>query len=149
MSTQPEPMQVARETVLAELRKASGNPELAPDEDGDIRVRFGSALAFVRVLDDPPLVRVYSPVLASLDGDDRILERINAINSQLHLARLIFAHGTIFAVVDLPADPLVPSHVVRACSVLGQLADDLDDMLQAEFGGRTAFGGYRNKSMKN
>jgi len=149
MPTEAQGVQAARDALLAELRRASGNPELAPDEDGDIRVRFGSALAFVRVLEDPPLVRVYSPVLASLEGDDRILERLNAINSQLHLARLIFVHGTIFAVVDLPSEPLVPVHVVRACTVLGQLADDLDDLLQAEFGGRTAFGGYRNKSMKN
>jgi hypothetical protein len=138
-----------RAALLSELRRATRDPELDLDEDGDVQVRFGSAVVYVRVLETPPLVRVYSPVLAGVSGDDALLRQINTLNGQLHLARLVFVQGTVFGVVDLPAAPMHSEHVVRACGVLGQLADDIDDLLQAEFGGRTAFGGYRTRSMKN
>jgi hypothetical protein len=138
-----------RAALLSELRRATKDPGLSLDEDGDVKMRFGSAVVFVRVLENPALVRVYSPVLAGVTGDDALLRQLNTLNGQLHLARLIFVQGTVFGVVDLPAAPVLSEHVVRACGVLGQLADDIDDLLQAEFGGRTAFGGYRTRSLKN
>lgn len=138
-----------RAALLAELRKATNNPALEADRDGDVLVRFGSAAVYVRVLEAPPLVRVYSPVLSDVELDDKLLRQVNALNAQLHLVRLVGVQRTVFGVVDVPAEPLVHEHVVRACGVLGQLADDVDDLLQAEFGGRTAFGGYRTRSLKN
>ncbi len=138
-----------RAALLTELRKATNNPDLEPDQDGDLLVRFGSAAVYVRVLETPPLVRVYSPVLSDVELDDKLVQQLNALNGQLHLARLVGVQRTIFGVVDVPTEPLVSEHVVRACGVLGQLADDIDDLLQAEYGGRTAFGGYRVKSMRN
>ena len=138
-----------RAALLVELRKATQNPELQADQDGDVLVRFGSAAVYVRVLEAPPLVRVYSPVLSDIEVDDKLLRQLNGLNGQLHLTRLVAVQRTVFGVIDVPADPLVHGHVVRACGILGQLADDIDDLLQAEFGGRTAFGGYRTRSMKN
>lgn len=138
-----------RSALLTELRKVTGNPALEPDEDGDVLVRFGSAAVYVRVIESPPLVRVYSPVLAGVDPDAKLLAQLNNLNGQLHLAKLLVAHKTVFGVVDVPADPVVHDHVLRACGVLGQLADDIDDLLQAEFGGKTAFGGFRTRSLKN
>jgi hypothetical protein len=47
--------------------------------------------------------------------------------------------GIIFAVSDLPATPFVPEHLVGAAQAFFQIADGIDTLLQAEFGGRTAF----------
>ena len=37
--------------------------ELQVDGDGDIGIRSGSAMVFVRVRENPPLIDVFSPVL--------------------------------------------------------------------------------------
>lgn len=149
MATETPVLKENQERVLAILRKVSGNPELLFDSDGDVHVRFGNALIFVRVLGEPPLVRAYSPVLANLETHDRVFERLNELNSQLQLVRLVFVHGTIFAVADVAIEPFVPEHVLRACRALGDLSHELDEMLEAEFGGRTAFGSVRKRPMKN
>lgn len=133
----------AREMVRLAIRKATENPEADFDEDGDIAVRFGSAIAYVRVIDDPLLVRVYSPVLANVEGDEALLRRLNEINGKIRFARLFFTEGTVIAALDIFAVPLSAEHITDACSVLGNIADQVDDLLQAEFGGRTAFGEFR------
>ena len=63
-----------RDLVLKAVRKASGNADLEFTEDGDLPLRFGSAAVLVRVLDDPPCVRVFSPVLENVEADDRLVE---------------------------------------------------------------------------
>src|SRR5206468_6390539 len=49
-------------TVVAALLKTEAD-QLEVDNDGDIGIRAGSAMVFVRVNDNPPLVDVYSPAL--------------------------------------------------------------------------------------
>jgi len=133
----------AREMVRSVIRKATEDPEADFDEDGDMAVRFGSAIAYVRVIDDPLFVRVFSPVLVNVEGDEGLLRRLNEINSEIRFARLIFTEGTVIAALDIFAAPLSAEHIDDACNVLGNIADQVDDLLQAEFGGRTAFGEFR------
>lgn len=135
----------ARTLVLGVMREATGAEDVAFDEDGDIAVRFGSAAVFVRVVEEPLFVRVYSPVLANLEVDGELLRRVNEINADLRFARLVVIDTTVIAAIDLFAFPLVADHVAHACVVLGNVADQVDNLLQAEFGGRTAFGEFRSR----
>ena len=47
--------------------------------------------------------------------------------------------GTIFAVSDLPAAPFVAEHVGHGAQAFFRIAEGIDGLLQAKFGGRTAF----------
>jgi hypothetical protein len=127
---------------LEAVREGSGNPELGLTPDGDVALRFGSAAVYVRVLDDPPCVRLFSPVLEGVGEDDRLdrlLGRLNQLNVEMRLARFFVTEGRVIAAAELFVAPFVAEHVKRACLVMGSLADEFGGMLQKEFGGRRAF----------
>jgi len=73
------------------------------------------------------------------------VECLNDLNAKVRFARLFVADGTVYAAVEVSASPFVADHVVSACELLGRLADEIDEMLQEQFGGRTAFGEFRSK----
>ena len=99
----------------------------------------------VRVHSEPPCISLVSPILAKVDNDALLTTRLNDLNTKLHFARLFVLNETIYAAMEIFASPFVTEHVVHACGLLGVLADDIDEMLQQEFGGRTAFGEFRSK----
>ena len=78
-------------------------------------------------------------------GVDDIVDRLNDLNARVHFARLFVKDGTVFARVETSAEPFVAEHVVEVCWLLGALADDIDEKLQEQFGGRTAFGEFPSK----
>lgn len=133
--------QVARQ-VLDLLRRISDQPDLEPDEDGDVALRFGSSAVFVRVFGTPPVVRVYAPTLAQVPSDGRVLDILNNLNCDTSFTKWLQLDDTIFAAVDLFAFPLVEAHVLHACQVVGDTADQLDDQLQEVLGGKTFFGEF-------
>jgi hypothetical protein len=102
----------------------------------------------VRVLGDPPYVRIFAPVLANVERNPSVAARINELNEKIQFARLFETDGTIFAAVEVFGSPFVGEHVAHACWILGKLADDIDEALQEEFGGRTAFGQFRSTARK-
>lgn len=135
-----------RALVLDALRRASDTPDLEfSEENNHLPLRFGSAMVFVRVHKEPFCVSVVSPILANVEADDLLVERLNDLNAKVRFARLFVTEGTVYAAVEVSASPFVADHVVSACGLLGRLADDIDEMLQAQFGGRTAFGEFRSK----
>jgi hypothetical protein len=138
-----ETAETLRSKVLQTIRNGSGNPDLDVGEDMDLPVRFNSALVMVRIVGDPPFVSIFSPVLAKLAGMEHLRDRLNELNAKVRFARLFELEGTIYAAVEVFGHPFVAEHVANACKILGELADGIDEMLQAEFGGRTAFGQFR------
>jgi hypothetical protein len=137
-----------RALVLRTVRAGMKDDAVDYDGDGDLRVRFGSAVAFVRPMKDPLSVRVFSPVLAAVEADLELLARLNDLNADTSFARLLHQGNTVYASVDVPAAPLVPEHLDRAIAGLGGYADELDDHLQMDFGGRTAFGEFRPRPVE-
>jgi hypothetical protein len=136
----PSPEQTyeeAKAVALGAIREASGNDSLEQDDDGDIPVQLGEALLFVHVYDAPRFVRVFSLVVNKVESDEALLQRLNGLNARAKLVRFLFANGAIWASSDLFAHPLVPRHVVEACEVVGEVANDLRDILQREFGEHT------------
>ena len=128
-----------RTLVLKAIREGSGNPGLEFSECGDLSLRFGSAAVFVRVLDGPPCVRMFSPVLEDVGADGRLLERLNELNAEIRFARFFAVEGRVIVAAEMFVAPFVAEHVARACLQVGTLADEIGGTLQKEFGGRRAF----------
>ena len=128
-----------RKLVLRAIREGSGNADLEFSEGGDLPLRFGSAAVLVRVLDAPPCVRMFSPVLEDVEADDRLLDRLNELNAEIRFARFFVVEGKVIVAAEIFVVPVVADHVTRACLQVGSLADEFGGRLQKEFGGRRAF----------
>jgi hypothetical protein len=125
-------------TLSAMLKVA---PESLPvDSDGDIGIRSGSAMVFVRVREQPPLVEVFSPVLTEVEENQRLYQRLSELTHRMPIGRLYFAGGTVWGGITCFGRDFQSSHLMLAVEVMTGLADELDDRLSREFGGRRFFG---------
>jgi hypothetical protein len=128
-----------RPLVEEALRQALGVKELKYDDAGDIPIRFGNSMVFVRLLGDPPRVRVFSPMLWELRTTEGLYEALNDINARIESGRVFWTGNEVIAAIDLPARGLTGEYVALTCFQMGALADHFDDELAARFGGRTMF----------
>jgi type III secretion system-like peptide-binding chaperone len=136
LASLPLPQAVA--TVVAAMLKTT--PENLPvDEDGDIGIRSGSAMVFVRVRDTPPLVEVFSPVLTEVPPTEKLLVRLSDLTHRMPIGRLYHTNETVWASVPVFGRDFQASHLMLAVQVMTGLADELDDRLHGEFGGRRFF----------
>ncbi|MEP7311491.1 MAG: YbjN domain-containing protein [Pseudomonadota bacterium] len=135
-----------REQLLRTIREVSSITDLEYDQNGFLGLRYGSALLVIRILEDPATVRIASPVLADVETTGALVARLNDLNSNLRFARLYVEDGIVHATVDVAAKPYVAEHVIDGLSTLSRVADEIDEVLQLQFGGRTAFGEFRPKS---
>jgi hypothetical protein len=136
----PETAEVVRARVLELLRSATSNPELEADREGDIPFRIGSSAVFVRIFDDPPVVRAWSPVLGETYPNTRLVERINGLNGRTMFAKWLVEGAVVIVAMELFGRDLPGDHVVDACRIVGTSANQMDEALQDEFGGKTYFG---------
>jgi hypothetical protein len=126
-------------TVVAGLLKT--DPEqLQVDSDGDINIRAGSAMVFVRVRDNPPLVDVFSPVLTEVAPSERLFVRLSELTNRMPIGRLYCTNDTVWASIPVFGRNLQTVHLMLAIQVMVGLADELDDRLHGEFGGKRFFG---------
>ena len=118
-----------------------GTPDAIPvDGDGDISIRSGSAMVFVRIAENPLLVDVYSPVLTEVRPTQRLYERLSQLTRSLPVGRLYVDDDTVWASIAVFGRDFQPSHLMLAIRVMTGLADTLDDRLQGDFGGKVFFG---------
>jgi hypothetical protein len=125
--------------VEAALKKFLHVDDLHRDQDGDIPVRMGSAIVFVRTLDGtPPMVQVFSPILRGVQRSPALLGALNELNAKVLLGRVFWTGRAVVVATEVPAVGLTSDHIGFTCLQLGSLADRLDDDLRDRFGGRTA-----------
>ncbi len=125
--------------VVAGLLKASPD-QLQADADGDIGIRSGSAMVFVRVRDNPPLVDVFSPILTEVTPTERLYVKLSELTSRMPIGRLYCTNDTVWASVPVFGRDFQHTHLMLAVQVMTGLADELDDRLQGDFGGKRFFG---------
>jgi Putative bacterial sensory transduction regulator len=113
------------------------NPEI--DADGDTLVRFGSASVYVRVLDQPPRVRIFSPVLWNVAESPELLAAVNHINLQTLYGRAMWTGHEVVMAMDVPAAGITAEALSVACFAIGSAVDHFDDELYKRFGGKTVF----------
>jgi hypothetical protein len=126
-------------TVVARLLKTT--PDALPmDPDGDIGIRSGSAMVFVRVRDNPPLVDVFSPILTEVEPTEQLYVKLSELTNRMPIGRLYCTNDTVWASVPVFGRDFQPTHLMLAVQVMTGLADELDDRLHGEFGGKRFFG---------
>ncbi len=125
--------------MLAAILKTT--PESLPvDNDGDFGIRSGSAMVFVRVRDDPPLIDVFSPVLTDVAPTAAAVRpKLSELTARLPIGRLYCANNTVWASVPVIGRNFQATHLMLAVQVMTGLADELDDRLHGEFGGKRFF----------
>ncbi|MFC3503431.1 hypothetical protein ACFOOK_20990 [Micromonospora krabiensis] len=126
-------------TVVSAMLK-SDSDRLQVDSDGDINIRAGSAMVFVRVRDNPPLVDVFSPVLTEVEPTERLYVRLSELTNRMPIGRLYCADDTVWASIPVFGRNFQATHLMLAVQVMTGLADELDDRLHGEFGGKRFFG---------
>jgi hypothetical protein len=125
--------------VVAALLKTA--PEmLQVDGDGDIGIRSGSAMVFVRVRDNPPLIDVFSPVLTEVEPTEQLYVKLSELTNRMPIGRLYCTDDTVWASVPVFGRDFQATHLMLAVQVMTGLADELDDRLHGEFGGKRFFG---------
>ena len=125
--------------VVAGLQRTDPD-SLQVDSDGDIGIRSGSAMVFVRVRDTPPLVDVFSPILTDVEPSEKLYAKLSDLTTKMPIGRLYQANKTVWASVPVFGRDFQATHLMLAVQVMTGLADELDDRLHGEFGGRRFFG---------
>lgn len=126
--------------VEAELAASLGHAPVR-DEEGDIVIRVGSTLLFLRAADDAQEVVLFSAVVHDVDGRSRATEVINDLNVEARWVKFQLVRDRVFVMASVPARPFVPAHLHQAVRVMSDVADGVDEELAAKLNGRTTFGG--------
>ncbi len=126
-------------TVVGALMKSEPD-SLKVDSDGDIGIRAGSAMVFVRVRDNPPLVDVFSPVLTDVEPTEQLYVKLSELTNRMPIGRLYCTNDTVWASIPVFGRNFQATHLMLAVQVMTGLADELDDRLHGEFGGKRFFG---------
>ena len=126
--------------VETELAAVLGHPPIRDDE-GDVVIRVGSTLVFVRTAADAQDIVLFSAVVHDVDGRSRAAEVINDLNVESRWVKFQLVRDRIFVTTSVPARPFVPAHLHQAVQVMSKVADGVDDELAAKLNGRTTFGG--------
>jgi hypothetical protein len=133
------PLEDRVRTVVATMSKTTVD-QLQVDTDGDIGIRAGSAMVFVRVRDNPPLVDVFSPILTEVEPTEQLYVKLSELTNRMPIGRLYCAQDTVWASIPVFGRNFQATHLMLAVQVMTGLADELDDRLHGEFGGKRFFG---------
>ena len=135
----PDSPEDVTSALLETLRTATGIDDLEFDADGDLGIRFGSALTLVKLVDEPPHVSIASPILRDVEASPELFARLNDINANKTLMHFVFRNDSIYGMANISTRPFVADHVVLAFTSLSAIADGMGPLLQDEFGGQTAY----------
>lgn len=111
----------------------NGAGEVVVDDDGDIPIRWGSAVLYVRVLEDNPVVRIFSPLLREVALTDDVREAVNELNKNHLFVSAFWADGVVLLTADAFAAPFVPQQFLNLLHAVAETADSIDDQLRTQF----------------
>lgn len=124
------------------LKQILGTDELIRDPDGDYRVRYNSALYFVRIVDkrfDDPVVQVFAIGVDKVAASAELFEALNGINTELNYARTFWLRQQVLFESEVAGKALSLDAFSRACGSVASAADHFGRLLAQRFGGNTAF----------
>ena len=123
--------------LLETLKEVTGLTDIEPDKDGDIGISCGSAVTYVRLIDDGKRIHLFSPVLCEVNEGPEVLERLKVLNANSMGMEFTFVSGAIYAGVDVSAQPYDGARVAIIFEQFSQVADSMGILLQEDFGGKT------------
>ena len=105
------------------------------DKNGFLMLEAEGEPVFVLLLDGPPCVRLFTPVLVDVTNEGETLGLLNTLNFECRHARFVLDEGAVLAVIDLPGEPFVPDHFVESFLALASAAHELPGSLKKALGG--------------
>lgn len=100
------------------------------DEDGDFRLRRGSAqywVAAAQTAGGAGIVQVGSVVLRDVPLSKKALKAVNSVNAECVWIRASWVDDVILIARDIPADIVTAAVLLEACDFIGAVADEKDD----------------------
>jgi hypothetical protein len=125
---------------LRELARAAINPPggQAPayDDDGDIPFRLGSALLYVRVLEESPVVEAFAFVVRGDLDRKRAAFDFAVLNRDTRMVKFMLLDDAVLAALQVSAAPFSPRNLRTLVVSMANTVDRIDDDLAARIGGR-------------
>ncbi len=126
------------EMMDRELTEMFGHRPLR-DTEGDIAVRVGSTMVFLRTSADGREIIVFSTVVHEVEGRSRATEVLNDLNVDARWVKFELIRDRVFVTMSVQAHPFVPAHLHQAVRTLTKVADGIDNELASKLRGRTTF----------
>jgi hypothetical protein len=137
-ATMPRDQQHLDDLVDAELAEIYGHLPIR-DADGDVAIRVGSTMLFLRTSSDGQEVVLFAPVVHEIAGRSRAAEVLNDLNVEARWVKFQLIKDRVFVTISVLSRPFVPAHLRQAVRILSDVADGIDDDLAAKLNGRTTF----------
>ena len=138
MTTMPRDQQHLNELVDAELAEMYGHQPIR-DAEGDVAIRVGSTMLFLRTSQDGQEVVIFAAVVHDVAGRSRAAEVLNDLNVEARWVKFQLIRDRVFVTISVLSRPFVPAHLHQAVRILSEVADGIDDELAAKLDGRTTF----------
>jgi len=137
-STMPHNQQHLNDLVDAELGEIYGHLPIR-DADGDVAIRVGSTMLFLRTSSDGQEIVLFAPVVHDISGRSRAAEVLNDLNVEARWVKFQLIRDRVFVTLSVLSRPFVPAHLRQAVRILSDVADGIDNELAAKLNGRTTF----------
>ena len=111
------------------------------DDSGDLALRVGSTMVFVRPALDAQEVLLFAPLVHDVEGRSRAMEVLSDLNTEARWVRFLLIRDRVYVSMSVPADPLIPAHLERALRIVSLISDSMDEALAEKLRGRTTFPG--------
>jgi len=136
--SEPELVERVRRVVAGVMDLELDSLEI--EEKNGIPVRAGTAMVYVRVRGETPVIEVFSPLLLEVARTPELLEKLNDINMRSSFVKTFVANEIVYGTVQLRGSDFDPGHLEHALRLMTTFAEDMDEKLQGDFGGRPFFG---------
>jgi hypothetical protein len=137
-ATMPRNQRHLNDLVDAELAEIYGYPPMR-DAEGDVAIRVGSTMLFLRTSRDGQEVVLFAPVVHDVAGRSRATEVLNDLNVEARWVKFQLVKDRVFVTISVLSQPFVPTHLRQAVRILSDVADGIDNELAAKLHGRTTF----------
>jgi hypothetical protein len=136
--TMPRDQQHLHDLVDAELGEMYGHRPIR-DAEGDVAIRVGSTMLFLRTSRDGQEVVIFAAVVHDVAGRSRAAEVLNDLNVEARWVKFQLIRDRVFVTISVLSQPFVPAHLHQAVRILSDVADGIDNELAAKLNGRTTF----------
>jgi hypothetical protein len=136
--TVPGSQEHLNDLVDEELSEMFGHRPIR-DSEGDIAIRVGSTMLFLRTAPDGREIVVFAAVVHDVEGRSRATEVLNDLNVDARWVKFQLIRDRVFVTLSVPARPFVPAHLRQAVRIMSDVADGIDDELATKLHGRTTF----------
>jgi hypothetical protein len=138
VATVPGSQEHLNDLVDEELSEMFGHRPIR-DSEGDIAIRVGSTMLFLRTSPDGREIVVFAAVVHDVEGRSRATEVLNDLNVDARWVKFQLIRDRVFVTLSVPARPFVPAHLRQAVRIMSDVADGIDNDLAAKLHGRTTF----------